>query len=319
MTKNKILDISFFLDHCDPKDIRSLDIEGAPNSIKQLSVVDASMNNIFNGHFKNESDISGQKRITIAKAVRNAKILIGFNIPSDLMALHKCNFKLGEQTIVIDLYRTFLFRLNNNLESSYKGLMNGLSLKDVAAHYGITNQKGWHDSLVDSKVTMQLFQIMKAVTKNQFWVVTHDKYQNTKATLNQAGSDTTMTVQDMDLFDYAQNKMAPVVKIGKHLYQGIFVINGMKVVARMTSAEYKLYKKIREVIPNYPLQIFYLSILAPGTVQPRLKNSAKKSDEKERDASTKTGPTFNDTKDQEPPKEDDDSENTASENTELEK
>ena len=292
MTKGKILDISFFLEYCNPKDIRSLDIEGAPNSIKQLSVVDAAMNNIYNGHFTSGDEISGQKRITIAKAVKKAKILIGFNISSDLMALQKYNFKIGEHTIVIDLYRTFLFRLNNNLEASYKDLMNGLSLKNVAAHYGITSQKGWHNSLFDAKVTMQLFQVMKTVTGNQFWVIDMGKFQNKESYLGQgqmeSESDVIMTVQDMELFDYSQstqNKMGLIVKIGKHLYQGIFSINGIKIIARMTSSEYKLYKKICKTTPNYPLQIFYLTVLAPGATRHQQKVFSKNSESKEQEPS----------------------------------
>lgn len=322
MTKDKIRDISFILEHCGPKEIRSLDIEGAPNAIKQISVVDSNLNNIFNCRFANGDDIKGQNRITIAKAVKNAQILIGFNIASDLMALQKFNFKLKEHTVVVDLYRTFLYRINNGLEPSNK-LMQGLSLKDVAAYYGIQNTKGWHNSFIDAKVTMQLFQVMQAVIGNQFWVIDMGKFQNKKESSFdkvESESDGIMTVQDMALFDYAKNKTAPVVKIGKHLYQGIFVINGMKIVARMTSTEYKLYQKICEMTPNYPLQIFYLSILAPGTIQPGSKDSAQKSDEKERGASTKTGAVLTDTIDQEPPqKEDDGSDSSAPESKVLEK
>ena len=287
MTKDKILDISFILEHSGPKEIRSLDIEGAPNSIKQISVVDSNLNNIFNCYFANGDDIKGQKRITIAKAVKNAKILIGFNIASDIMALQKFNFKLKEHTVVIDLYRTFLYRINNGLEESNK-LIQGLSLKDVAAYYGIQNKKGWHNSFVDAKVTMQLFQVMQTVTGNQFWVIAMGKFQNKKESSfeqMESESDGIMTVQDMALFDYSQNKMQPVVKIGKHLYQGIFAINGIKVVARMTSSEYKLYKKICETTPNYPLSIFYLTVLSPGATHHQQKVFPKNSDSKEQETS----------------------------------
>lgn len=321
MTKDKIRDISFILEHCGPKEIRSLDIEGAPNAIKQISVVDSNLNNIFNCRFANGDDIKGQNRITIAKAVKNAQILIGFNIGSDLMALQKFNFKLKEHTVVVDLYRTFLFRINNGLEQSNK-LMQGLSLKDVAAYYGIQNVKGWHNSFVDAKVTMQLFQAMQTVTGNQFWVIDMDKFQNKKeSSFEQVESEShgIMTVQDMALFDYSQNKMEPIVKIGKHLYQGIFKINGIKVVARMTSSEYKLYKRICEMTTNYPFHIFYLTVLAPGAIQSFQENPVKKSTKKEKGTSKDAGTVLTDTTDQEPPKEDYDSENTASENTELEK
>lgn len=287
MIKDKIRDISFILEHCGTKEIRSLDIEGAPNAIKQISVVDSNLNNIFNCCFANGDDIKGQNRITIAKAVKNAQILIGFNIGSDLMALQKFNFKLKEHTVVIDLYRTFLFRINNGLEPSNKP-MPGLSLKDVAAYYGIQNVKGWHNSFVDAKVTMQLFQAMQTVTGNQFWVVDMGKFPNKKESSFEqveSASDRIMTVQDMALFDYSQNKMKPVVKIGKHLYQGIFSINGIKLVARMTSSEYKLYKKICETTPNYPLSIFYLTVLSPGATHHQQKVFPKNSDPKERKTS----------------------------------
>ena len=59
MIKDKIRDISFILEHCGTKEIRSLDIEGAPNAIKQISVVDSSLNNIFNCRFANGDDIKG--------------------------------------------------------------------------------------------------------------------------------------------------------------------------------------------------------------------------------------------------------------------
>lgn len=321
MTKDKILDISFVLEHSDPKEIRSLDIEGAPNGIKQFSVVDANLNNIFNCYFASGDDIKGQKRITIAKAVKNAKVLIGFNIASDLMALQKFNFKLKEHTVVIDLYRTFLFRINNGLESSNK-LVQGLSLKDVAAYYGIQNKKGWHNSFVDAKVTMQLFQAMQTVTGNRFWVIDTGKSQNKESSFGQkeSESDGIMTVQDMDLFNYAQNKTVPIVKIGKHLYQGVFVINGIKVVARMTSNERKLYKKICEMTPNYPLQIFYLTVLAPGAVQHREKDLSENSVGKDLESSKETEPVLTDTLDKEPQKDDaEDIESPVIENAVLEK
>ena len=318
MTKDKIRDISFIIEHCGAKEIRSLDIEGAPNAIKQISVVDSNLNNIFNCRFANGDDIKGQTRITIAKAVKNAQILIGFNIASDLMALQKFNFKLKEHTVVIDLYRTFLYRINNGLEPSNK-LMPGLSLKDVSAYYGIQNVKGWHNSFVDAKVTMQLFQAMQTVTGNQFWVIDMGKFQNKKESSfeqMESESDGIMTVLDMALFDYSPNKMKPVVKIGKHLYQSVFAINGVKVVARITSSEYKLYKKICEMTPNYPFSIFYLTALAPGATHHQQTVFQKNAELKEKKAS-KEEPAHADKPDAEIQNEG--IENTATESTDLEK
>ena len=42
MPKDKILDISVILKHINPKKVRSLDIDGVPNAIKQMSVVDTN-------------------------------------------------------------------------------------------------------------------------------------------------------------------------------------------------------------------------------------------------------------------------------------
>lgn len=268
MAKNRIFDISCVVEDMDPKKIRSIDIEGAPNAINQLSIVDGRLNSMFNGYFTKD-EFSNKSRFAITKILEKANILVGFNISSDLKALNRYHFKISSHTLIIDLYRTFLFLVNNKVETDSD--MKGYTLKDVAAHYDVHNKQGWHDSFVDSKVTMRLFFAMYKAHQGKLWVIGNnnpdiDALKKMDVPAQNEEEKPMENAKISEVLNYSGEPDVKITRIKKHIYQGIITVHGEEIPVRMTKAEYKLYKKIRKISPDYPLSVYYLSILKPGAV-----------------------------------------------------
>ena len=269
MAKNRIFDTSCVVEDMDLNKIRSIDIEGAPHAINQLSIVDGRLNSMFNGYFTKD-EFSSKSRFAISKVLEKANVLVGFNIASDLKALNQYQFKVSSHTLIIDLYRTFLFLVHNKVETDSD--MKGYTLKDVAAHYGVHNKQGWHDSFVDSKVTMRLFWAMYKAHQGRLWVIGNNNPDinalKKMAVPSQPEKEKPMESDSIsEVLNYSNEPEVKITRISKHLYQGIITVHGEEIPVRMTKAEYKLYKKICKVSPDYPLRVYYLSVLKPGAVR----------------------------------------------------
>ena len=268
MAKNRIFDTSCVVEDMDLNKIRSIDIEGAPQAINQLSIVDGRLNSMFNGYFTKD-EFSSKSRFAISKVLEKANGLVGFNISSDLKALNRYHFKISSHTLIIDLYRTFLFLVNHNVETDSG--MKGYTLKDVAAHYDVHNKQGWHDSFVDSMVTMRLFFAMYKAHQGKLWVIGNNNLDINDLKKMDISPKTEKenpmeSSNKSEVLGYSGESEAKVTKISRHLYQGIITVDGEEIPVRMTKAEYKLYKKICKVSPGYPLRVYYLSVLKPGAV-----------------------------------------------------
>ena len=276
----------------------SLDTEGGPKTLSQISLVNGAGTATLNTYVKH-GKLKGAVKNLWNNIFRSGKLLIGYNIGSDLKAIQSVKLSVPSDVIVVDLYYTYMHLLENNQIKQAEGRND---LEGVAKEFGITNVCGYHNSLVDAAVTMRLFWKMLARSNGQF-VVVQGNGDNLKALMDRAMEEAelmektgaidtedqiqvTMPVPEVTenvmneskemeennltntpKFEYEEADESRLYKISKHVYEGVIETDGKKELVRLTVKEYKLFSKIQKYTPHYPLSVFYSTIVKPGTMQ----------------------------------------------------
>ena len=263
-----ICDIKELLKRTDKEKIWALDVEGAPIKITQLSLIGTHNNaskQIYNAYCESGLLTKGKKKVFLS-IMKRAKVLVGYNIDSDIKALSLQGISIPDHVVSIDLYYTFRYLMEQK-GLSYEEL-SGCALQDVARYYGINQKQGFHNSLVDAKVTMELFWRMAKKTQGEMWVV---KFHETNIAPNLKelyGNEVKKHMEAVDIpdmIDYSYEEPDILMKTEDGFYQGMVVMGKKERLVRLSKKEYKLLKKIRKLVPNYPLNIFYSTIVIPGT------------------------------------------------------
>ena len=296
----------------------SLDTEGGPKTLSQISLVNGEGATTLNTYVK-DGKLKGTIKNTWNSVFRSGKLLIGYNIGSDLKAIQSVKLSVPSDVIVVDLYYTYMHLLENNQIKKAEG---GNDLEGVAKVFGITNVCGYHNSLVDATVTMRLFWKMLARSNGQFVVVQGDG-GNLKALMQRAIEEAEMmektcavnTEEQVQVimpvpevtesamneshekeetnltiapkFEYEAAEEGQLYRISKHVYEGVIETKGGKELVRLTAKEYKLFSKIQKYTPHYPLSVFYSTIVQPGTMQrtalveEKMRKEAEKKEKKE--------------------------------------
>ena len=261
-----LLDLTQIIESTEPKYILSLDIEGAPRDTTQVSVIDGEEKSLFNTYCTGGRLTEGKKG-ALTTALKKAKILIGYNIESDLTAMAKQGIIVSMDVIVVDLYFTVQALLGKGIIN--KNQLPKLDLQAVAEYYGIKNISGYHNSLVDATATMKLFWAMYEKNRGFFWLMPSQKVlditepENSK---NKDSEDMMNTKAATGILDYSYETEDVIYKSSGNLYEALVMIGEKEQIIRMTKAEYNLYKKICKFAPGYPLRVFYQTILAPGQI-----------------------------------------------------
>ena len=276
----------------------SLDTEGGPKTLSQISLVNGAGAATLNTYVK-DGKLKGTIKDLWNNIFRSGKLLIGYNIGSDLKAIQSVKLSVPSDVIVVDLYCTYMHLLENNQIEQAK---DGNDLEGVAREFGITNVCGYHNSLVDATVTMRLFWKMLARSNGQFVVVqgngdtlkdlmeraleeaelmektcpmdtkdqvkvflsVPEKKQNTK---NEDKEKEENNLTNAPKFEYEDAEESPLYKISKHVYEGIIETEREEELVRLTDKEYKLFSKIQKYTPHYPLSVFYNTIVKPETMK----------------------------------------------------
>lgn len=259
-------DLTNLIESIECKQIQSLDIEGAPRDTTQVSVIDGEEKSLFNTYCTG-GRLSEGKKGALTTTLKKAKVLIGYNIESDLSALAKQGIIVSMDVIIVDLYYTVKSLLDRGVINGSK--LQKLDLQAVAEYYGIKNITGYHNSLVDSMVTMKLFWAMYEENRGYFWLMASRKVleiTDSNGSTSKEAEDTMDTKGTLSVMDYAFEKEDVIYKSSGNLYEALVMIGKKEQIIRMTKAEYDLFKKICKFAPGYPLRVFYLTVLAPGQI-----------------------------------------------------
>ena len=260
-------DITALLNKTPVTAIFSLDTEGAPIKLTQVSLVctnNGECKQLYNT-YSESGTLSAGKKQSFIDMLNRAKVIVGYNIDSDRKALALQGIDIPDHIVIIDLYHTFMY-LKDHEQLPLDGIT-GCALGDVATYYGLKDVKSLHNSLVDAKVTMDLFWRMVKKTNGMLWVV---KSRITKIAPNlkelyAKEVNKQMDIADMPtMMDYSYEEPSSLMKTEDGFYQGMVVIGRKERLVRLSKKEYKLLKKIRKLVPNYPLSVFYISIVVPG-------------------------------------------------------
>lgn len=293
----KLMNLAKFIQTLEKKQICALDTEGAPSNVSQASLVNGNNNPVINTYITN-GKLPGSVGHILDSTLKQNKLLVGFSIKGDIKALQKLGHNVPSDSVVVDLYLTFMNMLDNNM---IKKPPERHDLSSVAKAHGIARICGYHNSLVDASITMKLFWEMAKRTKGKFIVIQgnvdgkpiHEVAELDMSMIDMLASQEedllsqtatlepetkqiaeTSTVPErkdenvetpMNLkYDAQQNES--VYLVAKHLYEAIIDIQGQKELIRLTDKELKLYNRICRQTPNYPLWMFYQTIIAPGAL-----------------------------------------------------
>lgn len=253
-----------------PEKIYCLDIEGVPNTIGEITIIQINGERIYH-----TEGIKGRfpllKLKEIQEVLNQAKMIVGHNLNSDLRALQRQGAYLYEDIRCVDTFATYQKLKEMNLITTKEDM--GGTLGNIARFFHI-ERKGYHQSEVDAQVTAAVFlamvsykqglmveikpsisQIRRIKKSEENGIMTDNNYEDKEKPTRKKQI---MPVEEKD-------EISP-----KQEYQGIYQwaikipIPANEVVIRLTKAEYGLFMKIKEINPTYSIKTFYDTIIQPG-------------------------------------------------------
>ncbi len=261
-----------------PRDqILSIDIEGAPNTVKQVAIYD------FNHQLLYDQTASGKELPMeeigkIQRILNRARVLVGHSVDSDLTALRKRGVYLYNDTRCLDTHFTMLeLKKQRLLEGAY----GTASLKDTAEYFHI-HASDYHTSHTDALAAAVVLEEMMNYKDGMVVEITPSMIQIPRPAFEAALAVDGEEREDMGWY---QTNGRDSQREGKIYQNGNFyecVIQSGQGVSfvRMTQEEYDLLCRIRELRPDYSVKMYTESILTPAIVS-RLEALAREEEEVE--------------------------------------
>lgn len=274
-SENWIVNLTKLIESTPDKAILALDIEGAPMGVNQISCVNGKGKQTVNqygdkpNHFTVGS-LSEDQRIIIKNVLKKTQILIGYNISSDITALAKQEINVSLNIVIVDLFLTVQHMVETGVIEKCR--LANMTLKGVAEYYGIKDVSGYHDSRVDAKITMRLFHTMYKAYHGQFWAMMNRKHMaiaKGEAEPMEITNEEEETMNNTSIDwvqEYSNEPDCDIYRSDQGFYEALVPIKGTKQIVRMSQKELDMYMAIRKIAPNYPLRVFYLTILVPGII-----------------------------------------------------
>lgn len=251
-----------------PEKIYCLDIEGVPNTIDEITIIQINGERIYH-----TEGIKGKfpllKLKEIQEVLNQAKMIVGHNLNSDLRTLQRQGAYLYEDIRCVDTFATYQKLKEMNLITAEEDM--GGTLGNIARFFHV-ERTGYHQSEVDAQVTAAVFLAMVSYKQGLMVEVKPSISQvrrikesegNGIMTDNKYGDKEGSTMEKQIMPVEEKNEISP-----KQEYQGIYqwavTTPGHEVVIRLTKAEYGLFMKIKEINPTYSIKTFYNTIVQPG-------------------------------------------------------
>lgn len=251
-----------------PEKIYCLDIEGVPNTIDEITIIQINGERIYH-----TEGIKGKfpllKLKEIQEILNQAKMIVGHNLNSDLRTLQRQGAYLYEDIRCVDTFATYQKLKEMNLITAEEDM--GGTLGNIARFFHV-ERTGYHQSEVDAQVTAAVFLAMVSYKQGLMVEVKPSISQvrrikesegNGIMTDNKYGDKEGSTMEKQIMPVEEKDEISP-----KQEYQGIYQwavkTPGHEIVIRLTKAEYGLFMRIKEINPTYSVKTFYNTIIQPG-------------------------------------------------------
>ena len=262
MVKKKNILLTHGSLHVPADQMMSIDIEGAPTLVKQVSIYDFNHELLYNKTAPAGKELSQGEITKIQRILNRARVLVGHSLDSDLMALRRRGVYLYNDTRCLDTYFTLLeMKAEGLLDNRY----NGATLKETALYFHI-RANDYHTSHTDALATAVVAQEMMKQGDGMMVEITPSIIQIPRPPF---GMEPDWEKEERG--DMQQNKSVGP-KADSRVYQnGDFyecVIAGGQgpTFVRMTREEYDLFLRIRELRPDYTVRLYNETILTPSIV-----------------------------------------------------
>ncbi len=262
MAKKKNILLTHGSLHVSPEQMMTIDIEGAPASVKQVSIYDFNHELLYNKTAPAGKELAQWEITKIQRILNRARVLVGHSLDSDLMALRRRGVYLYNDTRCLDTYFTMMeMKEEGLLDSRY----NGATLKETALYFHI-RANDYHTSHTDALATTVVMQEMLKLGDGMVVEITPSIIQIPRPPF---GMEPNWEKEERG--DMQQNKpVGPkadsrIYRIGD-FYECVIAGSQGPSFLRMTQEEYDLFLRIRELRPDYTVRLYSETILTPSIV-----------------------------------------------------
>ncbi len=262
MAKKKNILLTHGTLHVPLDQMMSIDIEGAPAAVKQVSIYDFNHELLYNKTAPSGKELPQGEITKIQRILNRARVLVGHSLDSDLMALRRRGVYLYNDTRCLDTYFTLLeMKEEGLLDNRY----NGATLKETALYFHI-RANDYHTSHTDALAAAVVMQEMMKQGDGMVVEITPSIIQIPRPPF---GMEPDWEKEERG--DMAQNKTigpkadSRVYKIGD-FYECVIAGGQGPTFVRMTQEEYDLFLRIRELRPDYTVRLYSETILTPSIV-----------------------------------------------------
>lgn len=262
MAKKKNILLTHGTLHVPLDQMMSIDIEGAPASVKQVSIYDFNHELLYNKTAPAGKELAQWEITKIQRILNRARVLVGHSLDSDLIALRRRGVYLYNDTRCLDTYFTLLeMKEEGLLDNRY----NGATLKETALYFHI-RANDYHTSHTDALAAAVVMQEMMKQGDGMVVEITPSIIQIPRPPF---GMEPDWEKEERG--DMAQNKTigpkadSRVYKIGD-FYECVIAGGQGPTFVRMTQEEYDLFLRIRELRPDYTVRLYSETILTPSIV-----------------------------------------------------
>ncbi len=262
MAKKKNILLTHGSLHVSPEQMMTIDIEGAPASVKQVSIYDFNHELLYNKTAPAGKELAQWEITKIQRILNRARVLVGHSLDSDLMALRRRGVYLYNDTRCLDTYFTMMeMKEEGLLDNRY----NGATLKETALYFHI-RANDYHTSHTDALATTVVMQEMLKLGDGMVVEITPSIIQIPRPPF---GMEPNWEKEERG--DMQQNKpVGPkadsrIYRIGD-FYECVIAGSQGPSFLRMTQEEYDLFLRIRELRPDYTVRLYSETILTPSIV-----------------------------------------------------
>ncbi len=262
MAKKKNILLTHGSLHVSPEQMMTIDIEGAPASVKQVSIYDFNHELLYNKTAPAGKELAQWEITKIQRILNRARVLVGHSLDSDLMALRRRGVYLYNDTRCLDTYFTMMEMKEEGL---LDGRYNGATLKETALYFHI-RANDYHTSHTDALATTVVMQEMLKLGDGMVVEITPSIIQIPRPPF---GMEPNWEKEERG--DMQQNKAvgpkadSRIYRIGD-FYECVIAGSQGPSFLRMTQEEYDLFLRIRELRPDYTVRLYSETILTPSIV-----------------------------------------------------
>ncbi len=263
MAKKKNILLTHGSLHVPLDQMMSIDIEGAPTLVKQVSIYDFNHELLYNKTATASKELPQWEITKIQRILNRARVLVGHSLDSDLMALRRRGVYLYNDTRCLDTYCTMM---EMKQEGLLDGRYSGATLKETALYFHI-RANDYHTSHTDALATAVVLQEMMKLGDGMVVEIAPNIIQIPRPPF---GMEPDWEKEERGDMMHQGKAIGPkadsrIYKTGD-FYECVIAGSQGPTFVRMTQEEYDLFLRIRELRPDYTVRLYSETILTPSIV-----------------------------------------------------